>query len=75
MGTAWSSDPGRMRMARRPCSPVSLPIQAFLMGLLDAAALHRIAKTAQTDFVRIWGRYGGRTAGETDLGGREVLTC
>ncbi|KFM25986.1 Pentatricopeptide repeat-containing protein [Auxenochlorella protothecoides] len=50
---------GMAAQARR----VSLPIQAFLMGLLDAAALHRIAKTAQTDFVRIWGRYGGRTAG------------
>ena len=38
-------------------------MQAFTLGLLDVAGLHRVCAAAIMDFRRIWARYSGRHAG------------
>jgi hypothetical protein len=48
-------------------SHVGMAVRAFKMDLLDADALARVGTAATEDFKRIWGRYGGRSAGERDV--------
>ena len=43
---------------------VGMAVQSVALGLLGPEALHRVGAAAVTDFRRVWGRYGGRNAGE-----------